>query len=180
LYLLVFLHVESRRVFISPATAHPNEAWVCDQARAFVAQAEETGLRADVVMHDRDTKFTAQFDAALTQAGLRVQKAAYRSPNTVAFVERFNQTLRQELLDHFFVFGELHLNHLVSVFVDYYHRLRPHQSKDNDPLLPVSVPKKRRRRKQPTPPEPASIQLSEIRCETRLGGLLKHYYRKAA
>jgi len=24
------------------------------------------------------------------------------------------------------------------------------------------------------------ITLAEIRCETRLGGLLKHYYRKAA
>ena len=180
LYLLVFLHVESRRVFVSPATAHPNEAWVCDQAKSFAQHAERAGLDVEIVMHDRDTKFTAQFDAALEDAGLRVQKAAYRSPNTVAFVERFNQTLRQELLDHFIVFGERHLNHLVSVFIDYYHRLRPHQAKDNELLVPVSVAKKRRRRKQRRPPEPASIPLAEIRCEKRLGGLLKHYYRRAA
>ena len=179
LYLLVFLHVESRRVFITPATAHPNEAWVCEQAKAFAAHAEESGLGADIVMHDRDTKFTSQFDAALKEAGLRVQKAAYRSPNTVAFVERFNQTLRQELLEHFIVFGERHLNHLVSVFINYYHKLRPHQAKDNEPLVPASVAKRRRRRKQRTP-EPADILLAEIRCEQRLGGLLKHYYRKAA
>jgi putative transposase len=104
-----------------------------------------------------------------------VQKAAYRSPNTVAFVERFNQTLRQELLEHFIVFGERHLNHLVSVFIDYYHRLRPHQAKENELLVPVSRRKKQRRRQEPT-----EIPLSEIRCEDRLGGLLKHYYRKAA
>lgn len=180
LYLLVFLHVESRRVFVTPATAHPNEAWVCDQAKAFAAHAEESGLGADIVMHDRDTKFTAQFDATLSEAGVRVQKAAYRSPNTVAFVERFNQTLRQELLEHFIVFGERHLHHLVSVFIDYYHRLRPHQGKENDLLVPVSVPKKRQRRKQRRPPRHSAIPLSEIRCEQRLGGLLKHYYRKAA
>ena len=98
----------------------PNEAWDCDQAKAFARHAEKSGLDAEIVMHDRDTKFTAQFDAALEDAGLRVQKAAYRSPNTVAFVERFNQTLRQELLDHFIVFGERRLNHLVSVFIDFF------------------------------------------------------------
>ena len=177
LYLLVFLHVESRRVFVTPATYHPNEAWVCDQAKAFAAHAEETKLGANIVMHDRDGKFTAHFDETLRDAGLPVQKAAYRSPNTVAFVERFNQTLRQELLDHFIVFGERHLNHLVSVFIDFYHRLRPHQAKENKLLVPVSVAKKRRRRK---PREPAVISISEIRCEKRLGGLLKHYFRKAA
>src|SRR3954470_9790570 len=124
-------------------------------------------------MHDRNTKFTASFDDALKGAGLRVQKAAYRSPNTCAFVERFIHTLGQECLDHFIVFGERHLNHLCSVFLDYYHRLRPHQSKEND-LLAV----KRRRKRQPLPPK--VIPLSEVRCEKRLGGLLRHYYRKAA
>lgn len=109
----------------------------------------------------------------------KAQKAAYRSPNTVAFVERFNQTLRQELLDHFIVFGERHLNHLVAVFIDYYLRLRPHQGKENDLLVPMKVTKKRGSRKQQSPP-PEGITLAEIRCETQLAGLLKHYYRKAA
>jgi putative transposase len=171
LYLLVFLHVESRRVFVSPATAHPNEAWVCEQAKAFAAHAEATAIGADIVMHDRDTKFTAQFDAALKQAGLRVQKAAYRSPNTVAFVERFNQTLRQELLDHFIVFGERHLNHLVSAFIDYYHRLRPHQGKDNAPLVPASEAKKRRRKKQRTPPVSVGTQNGSSAMLVNFGGV---------
>jgi putative transposase len=180
LYLLVFLHVESRRVLITPATAHPNEAWVCDQAKTFAAHVGETALGADIVMHDGDGKFMTLFDETLRDAGLRVQKAAYRSPNTVAFVERFNQTLRQELLDHFIVFGERHLNHLISVFIDFYHRFRPHQAKENKPLVPVSAARKRSGTKRRTPPEPACIPLPEIRCEMRLGGLLKHYYRKAA
>src|SRR4051812_771350 len=172
LFVLVFLHVETRRAYVSPATYHPNEAWVCNQAKAFVRHAQKSGLGADIVMHDRDTKFTASFDATLMSTGLRVKKAAYRSPNTCAFVERFIQTLGQECLDHFIVFGERHLNHLCSVFLDYYHRLRPHQSKEND-LLVV-----KRRRSKPLPPK--VIPLSEVRCEKRLGGLLRHYYRKAA
>ena len=115
----------------------------------------------------------------VTQAGLRpepreavMRPNAFRSPNTVAFVERFIQTLGQECLDHFVIFGERHLNHLCSVFVDYYHGLRPHQGKDNELL----VAKRGRRKKAPA----ETISLSEVRCQRQLGGLLKHYYRAAA
>jgi putative transposase len=174
---MVFLHLESRRAFVTPATYHPNDAWACEQARAFVKHIRKERLVADIVMHDRDSKFSAAFDAELQAAGLRVQKSSFRSPNTVAFVERFIQTIRQECLDYFIVFGERHLNYLCSIFVDYYHRLRPHQAKDNDLLLARKPPRK----KKPTRAPPADVlPLSEIRCEQRLGGLLKHYYRKAA
>ena len=53
LFLLVFLHVETRRVLLTPATCYPNEAWVCDQANAFVKHTQKNGLGSDVVMHDR-------------------------------------------------------------------------------------------------------------------------------
>lgn len=172
LFALVFLHVESRRVYLSPATYHPNEAWVCDQARTFARHVKPSGLGADIVMHDRDSKFSVAFDAELKNAGLRVQKSAFRSPNTVAFVERLIQTLGQECLDHFIVFGEQHLNHLCSVFVEYYQRRRPHQGKDNELL----VAKRGRRKKSAA----ATISLSEVRCQQQLGGLLKHFYRQAA
>jgi len=103
LFVLVFLHVGTRRVFAAPATLHPNEAWVKEQAAAFVRHVQETGLGADIVMHDRDTKFTKSFDEVLKASKVRVQKASYRSPNTVAFVDRFIQTLGQECLDYFVV-----------------------------------------------------------------------------
>jgi hypothetical protein len=35
---------ETRRVFVTPATYHPNEAWVCEQARAFVKHARKQRL----------------------------------------------------------------------------------------------------------------------------------------
>ena len=105
----------------------------------------------------------------------------YRPPNTVAFVERFIQTLKHECLDYFIVFGQQHMDYFVSEMVTYYHEERPHQSKDNDPLIPAvpdGVPKKRKPKKCKSPPE--AVLLSQIRCRKRLGGLLKHYSRKAA
>jgi hypothetical protein len=58
-----------------------------------------------------------------------VQKSAFRSPNTVAFVERFIQTLRQELLVILSSLVSGTWNHLCAIFGDYYHRLRAQQGK---------------------------------------------------
>jgi putative transposase len=172
-FVLVFLHVQTRRVFVTPATQHPGEAWVKKQAEVFLKHVKKTKLGADIVMHDRDTKLTASFDTALTAGGLRVQKSPFRSPNTCAFIERFIHTIRQECLHFFIVFGERHLNYLVGQFIQHYHEERPHQGLDN--VVPV-----RKGYQRKTTDEPSSVPLSAIGCTTRLGGLLKHYYRKAA
>lgn len=49
-----------------------------------------------------------------------IQMVCSRDPfagNTVAFVERFIQTLQHGCLDYFVVFGEKHIHHLVSEMV---------------------------------------------------------------
>ena len=56
--------------------------------------------------------------------------------------------------------------------VAYYHKSRPHQAKDNDLLVLAGGVEKAE--------EPGVVRLSDIRCKKRLGGVLKHYYRKAA
>lgn len=91
---MLILHAETRRKYIAPATGHPNEAWAKEQAEAFLEHTKEAGLGPELVMHDRDTKFTASFDEVLKAEGVTVQKGAYRSPNTNAVVERFIQTLQ--------------------------------------------------------------------------------------
>ncbi|UUO05345.1 integrase core domain-containing protein [Blastopirellula sp. J2-11] len=134
LYLLIFLHVESRQVYIAPSTFHPNEEWVVGQAKAFQEHAKSEGLAVGTLMRDRDTKFQPAFDAVIESAGAEVKVGAFRSPNTNAFVERFIQTIQQECLDHFVVFGEQHMDHLVKEFVEFYHEERPHQGKENELL----------------------------------------------
>jgi putative transposase len=171
LFVVVFLHVGTRRVFLTPATRHPNEAWVIEQAKAFVRHARAKNLGAEIIMHDRDTKFTAGFDAVLKKAGPKPRRSAYRAPNTAAYVERFVQSIKQECLDYFVVVGERHMDHLCKEFIEHYHTERPHQGLGNE--LPKPGRKKRKR-------QPDLIPLGDIACCTRLGGLLKHYHRKAA
>src|ERR1700722_10705968 len=70
LFVLVFLHVGTRRVIVSPATFHPDGAWVEAQAATFLKQAKAAQLNAEILYHDRDCKFTAGFDAALADAAV--------------------------------------------------------------------------------------------------------------
>lgn len=108
-------------------------------------------------------------------------KSAYRSPNTVAFVEQFIQTMKQEILDYFIVFGRPHMDYLISEATAYYHFERPHQAKVNDLLVAAPPPSAAKKCKRKTDePAPDVVPVSQIACRERLGGLLKHYYRKAA
>jgi len=81
-FILVFLHVKSRRVFISPATYKPDDAWVCEQAKAFRAYARENKLGTKIVMRDNDKKYSEGFDKEVQRRGVEVMKTAFRSLNT--------------------------------------------------------------------------------------------------
>ena len=122
-------------MFVTPSTYQPNESWVCEQANAFRQHCQDTGLGMEYLPHDRDTKFIAAFDESCKAADINVIKLQFRSPNTNAYVDRFIQTLQQECLDYFIVFGEQHMDYLVREMVEHYHTERPHQSKDNQSLL---------------------------------------------
>jgi len=94
LYLLVFLHLGSRRMWVMPCTVQPNSAWVAQQARNFQMIAEDAGLSLKYLVHDNDTKFTKQFDDLFESAGAEVMKTAIQAPNQQAHIERAIQILK--------------------------------------------------------------------------------------
>jgi putative transposase len=178
-FILVFLHVETRRVILSPATLHPDEAWVTAQAESFVKQAREGGLRVRHVQHDRDCKFTGAFDKALTRKWANVVRSPRMAPDCQAFVERFIRSLRGECLGHFVFFGTRHLDSVAASYRNHYLEERPHQGKGNE-LLSKPVSKHTSRCSGRGSVSDEMLSLFDIRCHERLGGLLKHYTRKAA
>ncbi len=164
LFAMVFLNVATRRVWISPATRHPTEVWVEEQARAFIEHAKAEDLQVGLVTRDNDQICKRGFDRVMTKAGIRAKRLSLRSPNLNAYVERFIQSIQVECLDHFLVFGEKHFDYLVREYLEHYHQERPHQGLGNRLISG----------------EPPPNGKGEIHCRTRLGGLLKHYYRDAA
>ena len=182
-FALAFLHIGTRRVFVTPSTYKPHEKWMVSQAQAFLDHAKTEKLPCEMIpprricdMRDFDGKFSKPFDQVFKDQQIKVKKVGPRAPNLNACVERWVQSVKFEALNFFMVFGLEHFDYIVSEFVDYYLECRPHQGIGNV-LLP----------KPGAPPddsddEAASIplDLSQIKCETRLGGLLRHYYRDAA
>jgi putative transposase len=108
-------------------------------------------------------KFEGCWDPIIRASRIKSVKPPRHSPNLNAFAERSIQTLKEGCLHQFVILGERHLNHLVGEYVEFYNRCRPHSAAGSLPPC----------RDRPTP------AAGPIRCEERLGGLLKHYYREA-
>jgi putative transposase len=170
-FVLAFIHVGTRRVFVSLATRKPDAAWVQQQAAAFVGHLAAVGQSAadTILFRDRDGKYTPPFDDTLRAAGVDVRKTPVRSPNVNAYIERWGQSLRVECLDRMLALGEAHLNYLVREYVTHFNTERPHQSLGNRPLPDVGTSE------PPVLPFPES----GVVCDRRLGGLLKCYRRAA-
>lgn len=69
LYVLIYMHLATRRILLAACTANPNEAWMAQQARNLAWTLEEEGIKLTAVIHDRDKKFSARADNVLRSAG---------------------------------------------------------------------------------------------------------------
>ena len=128
---------------------------------------EDGFLRAPIthLLLDRDTKFTAQFQAILKSESVEPVLLPPRSPNCNAWIERFFGSLKSECLDRMIFFGEDALRNATNEFFAHYHAERNHQGLDHKII-------------EPDPDVGKSA--GELVCRERLGGLLKYYHRRAA
>jgi len=92
------------------------------------------------------------------------------APIADCFAESWIGHLKRECLNTLFCFSLRQLDHVVQTYTHYYNTFRPHQSLDNRPLIARHEP----------PPVADEIDPATIGCRRFLGGLLNHYYRRAA
>ena len=117
------------------------------------------------LVRDRDTKFTAAFEAVFTAAGVRVLKIPPRAPRANAYAERWVRTVRTECLDWTLLTGPRHLQRILTVYVLHYNTVRPHRSLELAPPLGDDV-------------EPDAVAGRIVRRDL-LGGLIHEYNRAA-
>jgi putative transposase len=85
LYVLIYVHLASRRVLLANCTSEPNAAWVTQQARNLSWKLEEKGINLSVLIHDRDRKFAPQADRVLQSQGARVILTPLMAPRAKAY-----------------------------------------------------------------------------------------------
>jgi hypothetical protein len=166
-YVLFFIHIGSRRVHIAGVTVNPDEQWMKQIARNLTMADYGFLENYRYLIMDRDKKFCASFRKIIEDSGLKIIRLPPESPNLNSFAERYVKSIKNECLSKLIFFGEESLRRALKEFVEHYHEERNHQGIGN--VIPF-----------PNPEYESTSLKDEIVCKTRLGGLLKFYYRKAA
>lgn len=162
-HVLFVIDLDTRCVRIAGITDRPNGEWVRCVTRSLLDGFDGFLLKHRFLIHDRDPLFTTEFGALLRSSGIEPVRLPPRSPNLNAYAERFVGSIKAECLDRMIIFGEQHLWHVISEFAEHYHHERSHQGLGNALI------------------EPAHQHGGcVVRCDDRLGGLLRFYHRRAA
>jgi putative transposase len=166
LYVLVFLSIGGRRVEYLACTRNPDTGWMLQQARNLLMDLDERGRQVRFLVHDRDSKFSAAFDAVFTGEGIRIVRTPVQAPNANAHVERWVGTVRRECLDRLLIVGRRQLDHVLRIYVRHYNTRRPHRALDLEPPQPTAAAAARG--------EP-SAPLTTVHRRDLLGGLIHEY-----
>jgi transposase-like protein len=101
-------------------TAHPNGAWVTQQAGNLLLALGERERRLRFVLRDHDAKFSRSFDDVFCSEGAEVVLTPVQAPNANAHAERWIRTVRAECLDWLLIVGRGHLEQVLRVYVEHY------------------------------------------------------------
>jgi hypothetical protein len=162
LHVLFLIEHGTRRGHLAGITAHPTGERVTQHARNLLMNLADRADGMKFLIRDRDTKFTAAFDAVFTAAGTRIIKTPSRRLARTPSRNGSIASARRECLDRMLTTGERHLRLVLGEYTDHYNTHRPHRSLQQNP--PAG---------RPHPPDP-SANIRVLRRD-RLGGLIREY-----
>jgi putative transposase len=170
LYVFAVIDHATCRIRILGATAHPTAAWTTQRARNLVMDLQDAHATVKYLIRDRDSRYTASFDAVLADSGIATIMTGIRVPRMNAIMERWIRTCRTELLDRTLIVNQIHLLHALRGFEAFYNDHRTHRA------LHAAAP--RRQLLQPII-ESDRLDHITIRRQDRLSGILHEYHHAA-
>jgi transposase InsO family protein len=125
LHVFFVVRLANREILHVEVTRHPTADWAAQQ---IVECCAWDRAPPRFLIHDRDSRYGAFFDRRVRGLGIRQVRTPFRSPRANAIAERWVRSARSECLDHVIVFSEASLRRVLSAYVIYYNRWRPHRS----------------------------------------------------
>ena len=164
-YMVLFvIDLKTRRIEIAGVIACPDGLWMSQVARNLTDCDDGFLRKSRFLIHDRDPLFTRQFRTTLREAGTEPIRLPSHSPNLNAYAERFVRSIKSECFSQIIPLGEQHLRLLVREYTEHYHYERNHQGLGNRLIAPR---------------DEEVVGRGDIRCNERIGGLLRFYGRVA-
>ena len=148
---------------VPQSTPHPEALFMQQIVRTLTMAPDGVVDMPNILVCDRDRKWSGDVRRRLRDAGIRVVLIPERAPNANAYAERFVRSIKEECLDRLIPIGERHFRRAVAEYVEHYHGERNHQGLDN---RLISGP-------------PVIKMTSRVRRRPWLGGLLNFYERAA-
>src|SRR5215210_7499153 len=137
------------------------------QARKLLMELDDRDGQVRFLIHDRDAKFPAAFDALLASEKIKVIRTPVQAPNANAHVERWVGSVRRECLDRLLIVGRRQLEHVLRAYVRHYNCGRPHRALDlqtPEPTIAIAA----------APGDPSATLTGAYRRDL-LGGLIHEY-----
>ena len=169
LYVAFVIEHDSRHVHLLGVTRFPTAAWATQLARELTADLAEAGRGFTHLIRDRDSRFTAAFDAVFTACGIEVVATAPQASRMNAIAERFVRTARAECTDRMLIAGERHARVIMARYVNHYNTGRSHQGHGLGLCAPDDAPNV----------IPFPVPPHQIRRRQLLGGLINEYHPAA-
>jgi putative transposase len=172
LYALVLIEHGTRRAHLLGVTAHPTGAWTAQAARNVLMDLDlgERAAPVKYLIRDRDSRFTAAFDAVFEAEGVQILRSPVRAPRANAICERLIGTLRRELLDKILILHEQHARRVLTEWLRHYAHGRPHRSLGQ--LTPDQA--------EHAPPAPINLAEHRVHRRAILGGITHEYWTATA
>ncbi len=165
LYVAFVIEHRARHVHLLGVTRFPTAAWAAQLARELTADLADAGHGFTHLIRDRDSKFTAAFDAVFTACGIKVATTVPQAPRMNAIAERFVRTARAECTDRILIAGKRHARVVLAEYIKRYNTGRSHQGHGLSLRAPDDAPDV-----IPFPAPPRQIRRRQI-----LGGLINEY-----
>ncbi|MDQ3761907.1 MAG: integrase core domain-containing protein [Actinomycetota bacterium] len=128
LYALIAVEHGSRRAHLAGVTAHPTGEWTTQAARNLLMDLSDRVTPLTFLLRDRDSRFTAAFDAVFAADGIQILTSPPQAPQANAICERMIGTLRRELLDRILTLNQRHLRRILATYLNHFNTARPHRT----------------------------------------------------